>query len=193
MAQYRSGDFAGAANGFDTLEGVDASYNLGNALAQSGSYEAAISAYDQALAMVPDHQDALHNKELVERLLEEQRSQEQDSESEGEEGTNPQDQNSSQQPDDAQQQQQQGEGEQPDQPPEQDPSEQQEADAESSDEPQETEEGDSNRDERQDAMEQWLRRVPDDPGGLLRRKFQYETNQRLRRGDYSSRETEKIW
>ena len=43
------------------------------------------------------------------------------------------------------------------------------------------------------ALEQWLRRVPDDPGGLLRRKFQYETNQRLRRGDYGSRETEKIW
>ena len=34
---------------------------------------------------------------------------------------------------------------------------------------------------------------PNDPGGLLRRKFQYETNQRLRRGDYSSRESEKIW
>lgn len=193
VAQYRSGDFAGAANGFDALEGATASYNLGNALAQSGNYEAAISAYDQTLAMVPDHEDAQFNRELVERLLEEQRSEEQDSESEGDEGTNPQDQNSSQQPDDAQQQQQQGEGEQPDQPPEQDPNQQQDADAESSDEPQETEEGDSNRDERQDAMEQWLRRVPDDPGGLLRRKFQYETNQRLRRGDYSSRETEKIW
>ena len=42
-------------------------------------------------------------------------------------------------------------------------------------------------------MEQWLRRVPDDPGGLLKRKFQYETNQRLRRGDYRGRESEKIW
>ncbi len=193
VAQYRSGDFAGAANSFDTQQGPEARYNLGNALAQAGNYEAAISAYDQVLAAAPDHADARFNRELVARLLEEQRSQEQDSESEGDEGSNPQDQNSSQQPDDAQQQQQQGEGEQPDQPPEQDPNQQQEADAESSDEPEETEEGDSNRDERQDAMEQWLRRVPDDPGGLLRRKFQYETNQRLRRGDYSSRESEKIW
>ena len=23
-------------------------------------------------------------------------------------------------------------------------------------------------------MEQWLRRIPDDPGGLLRRKFRYQ-------------------
>ncbi len=49
------------------------------------------------------------------------------------------------------------------------------------------------RDEKQEALEQWLRRVPDDPGGLLRRKFQYETNQRLRRGNYRDREQEKIW
>jgi Ca-activated chloride channel family protein len=193
VAQYRAGDYAGAAGGFSAGHDPESAYNLGNALARAGNYEAALEAYDQTLAAVPDHEDARFNRELVERLLEEQRSQEQDSESEGDDGSNPQDQNSSQQPDDAQQQQQQGDGQEPDQPPEQDPSQQQEADADSSDEPDETEEGDSNRDERQDAMEQWLRRVPDDPGGLLRRKFQYETNQRLRRGDYSSRESEKIW
>ncbi|MFG1490192.1 hypothetical protein ABMA58_13160, partial [Oceanospirillum sp. HFRX-1_2] len=28
------------------------------------------------------------------------------------------------------------------------------------------------------SLEQWLRRIPDDPAGLLRRKFEYETNQR---------------
>ena len=37
--------------------------------------------------------------------------------------------------------------------------------------------------EKQQALEQWLRRVPDDPGGLLQRKFRYETIQRLRRGE----------
>lgn len=30
-------------------------------------------------------------------------------------------------------------------------------------------------------MEHWLRRIPDDPGALLRRKFEYE--HRLRRGE----------
>ena len=32
--------------------------------------------------------------------------------------------------------------------------------------------------EEQQADEQWLRRIPDDPGGLLRRKFQYQYQQR---------------
>ncbi|MCH1487737.1 MAG: hypothetical protein L7S59_02060, partial [Pseudomonadales bacterium] len=48
-------------------------------------------------------------------------------------------------------------------------------------------------DEKQDALEQWLRRVPDNPGGLLRRKFSHETKQRLRRGEYENREGEKVW
>lgn len=34
--------------------------------------------------------------------------------------------------------------------------------------------------EQQAAMEQWLRRIPDDPGGLLRRKFRYQYQQRRR-------------
>lgn len=191
-AQYRAGDYSGAAAGFGSFDDPESAYNLGNALAKAGQFEAALSAYDRTLAVVPDHADARFNRELVERLLDEQRSQEQDSESEGDQGTNPQDQNDSQQPDNAQQPQSQ-DGQQPEQPPEQDPRDQEDQDADASDDQSETEEGETNRDEHQDAMEQWLRRVPDDPGGLLRRKFQYETNQRLRRGDYSGRETEKIW
>ena len=35
--------------------------------------------------------------------------------------------------------------------------------------------------EEQMAAEQWLRRIPDDPGGLLRRKFQYQYQQRQQR------------
>lgn len=36
--------------------------------------------------------------------------------------------------------------------------------------------------EQQQAMQQWLERVPDDPGGLLRRKFQLEYERRKRGG-----------
>lgn len=36
--------------------------------------------------------------------------------------------------------------------------------------------------ERDQAMEQWLRRVPDDPSGLLREKFRYESQQREAEG-----------
>ena len=35
--------------------------------------------------------------------------------------------------------------------------------------------------EQRDALEQWLRQIPDDPGELLRRKFLYEQQQRQER------------
>jgi Ca-activated chloride channel family protein len=194
VARYRAEDFSGAADGFARTEGPEGSYNLGNAYAQNGNFQAAIEAYDKTLETQPDHEDALFNRNLAQQLLEEQEAAEQDSNSEGNNGANPEDSSQPQdggepQPSDNPEQ----DGQQADQPPDQ-------QDADGSD-PQdgddnqrsETDQGDSNRDERQDALEQWLRRVPDDPGGLLRRKFQYETNQRLRRGDYRSRETEKIW
>jgi Ca-activated chloride channel family protein len=193
VAQYRSGDYSGAAAGFGQLPGPEPAYNLGNALARAGQYQAAIDAYDRALAMVPGHEDAQFNRELVQRLLKEEQAQQQQSESQGDQGTNPDQQNPQQSSDQAQQPQQQSDGEQADQPPEQDPAQEDQSETDASEQRSETEQGESDRNERQDAMEQWLRRVPDDPGGLLRRKFQYETNQRLRRGDYSSRETEKIW
>jgi Ca-activated chloride channel family protein len=41
-------------------------------------------------------------------------------------------------------------------------------------------ESDRQQTEQQQAMEQWLRRVPDDPAGLLRRKFRYQYSQRDR-------------
>jgi len=37
--------------------------------------------------------------------------------------------------------------------------------------------------EQQRAIEQWLRRIPDDPGGLLRNKFRYQYQQRQRPND----------
>lgn len=43
-------------------------------------------------------------------------------------------------------------------------------------------ESDKPPDEKQQAVEQWLQRVPDDPGGLLRRKFQLEYQQRRHGG-----------
>jgi Ca-activated chloride channel family protein len=47
--------------------------------------------------------------------------------------------------------------------------------------------------EQQQALEQWLRKVPDDPSGLLRRKFEYEhrkMRQQYRTGDWLPPENE---
>ncbi len=44
-------------------------------------------------------------------------------------------------------------------------------------------------DEEQQAAEQWLRRIPDDPSGLLRRKFKYQYQQQKQK----SSTNEKYW
>ena len=50
---------------------------------------------------------------------------------------------------------------------------------------------DPEQQERDQAVQQWLRRVPDDPSGLLREKFRYESRQRQRQG--RGRDDETIW
>jgi Ca-activated chloride channel family protein len=50
---------------------------------------------------------------------------------------------------------------------------------------------DPEQQEREQAMQQWLRRVPDDPSGLLREKFRYESRQRQQQG--RERDDENIW
>ena len=48
--------------------------------------------------------------------------------------------------------------------------------------------------DQQAQLEQWLKKIPDDPGGLLRRKFQYERNVRERQGKViDDREQGQLW
>lgn len=47
--------------------------------------------------------------------------------------------------------------------------------------------------EEQQAMEQWLRRIKDDPGGLLRRKFLYQYHRRNQNGGADDNQTTEDW
>ena len=60
--------------------------------------------------------------------------------------------------------------------------------SENSGEKQATAEADPLDSEEQRAAEQWLRRIPDDPGGLLRRKFLYQYKQRAGRSTGSEQQ-----
>ena len=60
--------------------------------------------------------------------------------------------------------------------------------SENSGEEQATAEADPLDSEEQRAAEQWLRRIPDDPGGLLRRKFLYQYKQRAGRSTGSEQQ-----
>ncbi|WP_155518686.1 tetratricopeptide repeat protein, partial [Xanthomonas euvesicatoria] len=62
---YRKGDFAAAQKAFEAVPTDEGLYNLGNALARQGQYDAAIAAYDRALKQHPNQQDAIANRAAV--------------------------------------------------------------------------------------------------------------------------------
>ncbi len=178
QAWYRSGEHANAVEAWSRLDAADAHYNRGNALAHLGEYDAAIKAYDEALAIEPGMEDAWTNRALLEQMKHQQEQQR-----EGEDGESGESEPSDDRSDGDSAQRSEGaegeeggqsderEGEQPE-------GEQAEGETgEKEDEPADYAQAWSEEDAQ--AMEQWLRRIPDDPGGLLRRKFR---NQHQRRG-----------
>ena len=179
-AWYRSGSYDNATTAWSEVNSADGFYNRGNALALLGEYQAALDAYDRALGMQPDMDDARFNRDLVEQLLQQQEQQQQDEEQEGDEGQSS-DGESEGEPSDSQSSDQQAEeGENDESQSEQQSDqegEQNEGEGEQG-ERSETEYAQAWSEEDAQAMEQWLRRIPDDPGGLLRRKFIYEHQRR---------------
>src|SRR5690606_20720152 len=69
-AQYRAGDYESSATSLAALDSADSHYNRGTALARAGEIEGAIAAYDRALELDPEHEDALYSRDLLEKLLE---------------------------------------------------------------------------------------------------------------------------
>lgn len=183
-ARYQAGDYAGAAELFAEGNTATDHYNRGNALARSEAFEAAIEAYDQALDLQPDLQAAQRNKTLIEELLRRQQEQ-----SEPEQEQNQQDAQTDEPLPQPEQPQSQEAGAARSPSPEDaqgEPSSEASGAslASTTEATPETEEMDGSaaqaqhealpEQERQQAMEQWLRQIPDDPGELLRRKFLYE-------------------
>ena len=191
-AAYKNQDYKAAAKQFSQGDSADDFYNLGNSLARAGDLDGAINAYDQALKIHPDMDDAIANRQLVEQLKQQQQNQDQN----GEPQDQDQDQNgesqnqeqqqgeSQQQPEDDQQnsEQQQNTGEE-DESANQEQEEQSKAQSnqeQSQEEPSEEEQSEEDllKEQQQMELQQWLRRVPDDPGGLLKQKFRYQSQQR---------------
>jgi Ca-activated chloride channel family protein len=190
-AAYKNQDYRTAVEHYSQGTNANDSYNLGNALARSGDLDGAIKAYDQALTIKPDMDDAIANRQLVEQLKQQQQSQDQsgdpqDQDQNGE--SQDQDQQQSQSQQKSEDEQQQPENEQQQNTGEEDENAEQEQEEQSktvSDEEQSEEkqsqqqsEEDSLKEQQQIELQQWLRRVPDDPGGLLKQKFRYQSQQR---------------
>ncbi len=195
-ALFEAGDYAGAVERFAQGDSAADHYNRGNALARSGELEAAVDAYDQALERQPELAAAQHNRALVEEALRQRRQQQTSGENPQTQPPNQEDEKpgeaSAGQPSDSA----------PDQPAAPNPADdggdsnqaqtpengkappdsqaqpgEKEPDTDPGERlPLDTETGSA--DERRQALEQWLRQIPDDPAELLRRKFWYEQQQR---------------
>ena len=188
VALYEAGDYAGAAQRFAEGNSAADHYNRGNALARSGELEAALDAYERALEREPDLQPALLNKALIEQLLQQQAQQSNADESQGEKSQQQHegDDDSSQAQSSAATPTDQATAEPGDEnssgtpPPTRSGNPSADAPADDSDATTKPplQPADSHIDgERRQALEQWLRQIPDDPGELLRRKFWYEQQQ----------------
>ncbi|WP_055136820.1 VWA domain-containing protein [Pseudomonas corrugata] len=185
VALYEAGAYGEAARRFAEGSDARAHYNRGNALARSGELEAALDAYEQALELQPDLRPAQTNKALVESLLKEQASPPDEPEpAESEEsgpaeqspsaGAPPQSTQTESTPaeaatalDETQASHKPATGAQ-DVPGSELPDEQ------TTTPPLRPAAGQRNKEEEHQALEQWLRQIPDNPGELLRRKFWYE-------------------
>ena len=197
VARYRAGDYAESAAQFAEQGDTRNLYNLGNALARLGEFESAIDAYETVLEMEPDHADAVYNRDLLRQLQQQQQEQSQQ-QGEGDEQQSADQQGGEDSATESAQQGQDGNSESSSEAAESaQANEQQTSDedmqalreeleraAEQAErENQALQEQELSEEqlealrraqEQQQAMEQWLRRIPNDPGGLLRRKFRYQ-------------------
>lgn len=196
-AHYKAGNYRQSANGYNNNSNIDHLYNHANSLAKIGQFEEAIENYEKVIAEEPNAEDALYNLNLLKDLLSEnQSSEENNDDGQSSEEASTGEQSQQQNGDESEQSDNEGNSETGDSGDESDANPNQklsnEEDIEAIEKEleraaeensnQESQQEDNNESgiegrmaqEQQQAMEQWLRRIPDDPGGLLRRKFRYQ-------------------
>jgi len=252
VSNFKNGNYKAALENFSNTTNSRDLYNKANALAFDGQLEEAIETYQRVLDIDAEHDDAAHNKSVIEELLKQQEQQSQNSDQQNSDQQNSDQQNSDQQNSDQQNSDQQNldqneaQENSDQQDSEQQSSEQQDSDSQgqngeqqqndnsqqeqSSSEPQnqdsakESEENESEQENDQtqgseqsneeqadeespqsakseqesddksdsngqakaintqdpleESSERWLRSIQDDPSGLLRRKFEYQSKLR---------------
>ncbi len=196
-AKYKAADFDNAAAQFQSLGNA---YNQGNALAKKGQLKEALAAYEQAVKENPDNADAKFNKEIVEKALEKQQKQNEKNKPKDSQQSEPQQKEKSEK---GSEKQKSGDEKESDSKPEQkeehkagenqeakkEDSKEEKAKSDSAPEKQNESKSSPKNDakkqveaeklttEQQQANEQWLKRIPDDPASLLKRKFKYQYSQ----------------
>jgi Ca-activated chloride channel family protein len=205
VAYYRSHDYEKAMQQFSLKPDATNLYNQANALAHLQRYEDAIATYDKALALQKDFPDAVYNRDLLKKLLQQQEQQKQQKQQQSQ-ANNKQQNNDKQQQQNAQNQQAADQNTQQQQTqqqaanqqankmdqkpttekqnvPGQMDQKQQANSTQATDNAKQAEheskpEQNASQKEQQQAMNQALKRVPDEPGNLLQRTFTRDYNRR---------------
>lgn len=196
-AEYKSGQYNKALKSYQTLdqEKPDNLYNLANTQAQLGQYDKALENYNKLIEQDPTHSDAKYNRDQIEKM----QQQEQDNKDDKNKSSESKDDKSSDKKSDSKSDEEKSTKDDSDKDSEAKPKEpdnkkdskksdnesnknnsdkeKQQTPAENKEQTPDTKDSKLSK-EQQQANEQWLRRIPDDPGGLLRRKFQYQSQQR---------------
>ena len=188
VAQFKAQHYDAAESLFAQQHSALAHYNRGNALAYQGKYQEAITAYNQALALNKDFIDAKFNRNLLQKYLHDQQqkkqqnkpenkdNKQQDKQNKNQSEDKNENQNNEQNNDQDQQKKSSNKSNKNNQPKQPDQSQQLEQPQQASDKKQQSKQNSQSNlslsdQEQKQAQDQWLRRIPDTPPGLLRQKF----------------------
>ena len=196
---YASESYQAAAERLEPIaQTANDFYNLGNSRALANDLTGAIDAYNTALQKQPDFTEARQNLNYLKQLLERQQAQE--SEQNNDENN---DDDASSSPSQGTDSDQQSSDQASQEPQQNDPSDQtQDNSAKNADNqtqppsqanPSErSQDGDLSQEEQQ-ALEQWLRQIQDDPGTLLQRKLWHLHQQRRNENRYNQEDGQQPW
>lgn len=148
VANYRSGHYQDALQAWSSNHTELGYYNRGNALAHLGDYEAAIQAYQAAIKLNPSDQDAIYNKALLEKLLKQKKQEEQSQSRQDQKKSDQKKEKNKSQADKSNKREEK-----------------------TKEKPTTSKENQRQKQEQKQADQQWLNQIPDEPAGLLQRKF----------------------
>jgi len=202
-SQYALGNYDAAAEQLNLLNeqqnSASLEYNKGNSLALAGNLDDAIASYKNALKIKPEFTEAQQNLDYLEKLKQNQEKQQnennqQPKDEEQESQDQDQDSQSNSQSDpnkEKDEQNKQEEEQQPENSPDQD-----NKDATTQEQQEQTppkQEDDPLTSEEQVALNQWMRQIQDDPGGLLKRKLWYLHQEKRAENRYRQQDGLPIW
>lgn len=200
---YKNKQYQETIDTLKDINTANAHYNSGNAYAKLGQIDKAIEKYKKSIQLNPKHEDAIYNKQLLENQKNQQKeNNKQDSKnnknqknkdqdkkgddkkkSKSENKDNSEDKGNKQSQDE--QSKQEEKNKESSKKKKQEEAKKREADKNKSEEEKAADKKENEKKEKdkqdqqqkakkQQATKQWLRRIPDDPGGLLRNKFNYQ-------------------